>query len=73
MKKILKKGPDLATPLEEVYDCLVNNLRELRAESIFDGGIASKHIICLDFIHDSHWDRNDQGLGGKGTIYIHMA
>ena len=70
LQKLINKGPDAATSLEDVYETMMENLSELRGRGILDGSVKKNHLVCIDFIHDSHWNHQESGLGGSGRSLI---
>ena len=72
LQKLINKGPDSATSLEEVYETMMENISELRGRGILDGSLKKNHLVCIDFIHDSHWNHQESGLGGSGRSNIFL-
>lgn len=66
VKRLLhKSSPDSQIPQKEVYRAHIRSAYDLQAQQVFDD---PSRVICVDFMHDSHWDEAQTGLGGKGNI-----
>ena len=67
MHKLLRKSsPDSQIPLTEVYAAHRTCAFDLQAQDAFDNPSC---VMCIDFMHDSHWDETHTGLGAKGIDY----
>ena len=62
-KKLISHGPDLVATMEEVYENVKLFATQMRLTGYLDGEVDKKDVICLDYIHDSHWNHVDKGLG----------
>ena len=66
-KKLVSKGPDLKNSHNEIFESLKKCAEEFKYSGFFDGEAKHENIICLVFIHDSHWDEAHCGLGAKSS------
>ena len=65
MKKIISKGPDVKADQAIVYGEMIKCITDMRSRDLFTDPWAD---MCVDFIHNSHYNTSVYGVGATGKL-----